>query len=258
MLKPRFIPILLLDKERLVKTTKFRKPVYVGDPINAIKIFNEKEVDEIVVLDISASKEGRKPNFKLIEDFASECFMPLTYGGGIRTMEDANTLFSLGVEKISIKSMMIENRNLVQDLVNRFGSQAIVFSLDVQRSRLGRIALSKSNLKSSNSLSWEQLLDTALDAGIGEVLICDVGREGTLTGIDEKLIKEISSVIPTPVIYTGGVRQISDFGDALHAGADAVGAGAFFVFSGPNRAVLITYPKPPVIDQEIKRIFNFE
>ena len=244
MLRPRLIPILLLDNGRLVKTKNFRNPVYVGDPINAIRIFNEKEVDEIVVLDITASAQGRQPDFSLIEDFASECFMPLTYGGGIRSMSDANRLFSLGVEKISLQSALFDDGPLVRQLVSRFGAQAIVFALDVRRTKFQKIQVFRGYSNKRHLLRWEDALDNALAMGIGEVLICDVGREGTMRGVDEHLIAEMTSNVQVPVIFSGGVGTMSDIRSVLSAGADAVGVGAFCVFHGPNRAVLITYPSP--------------
>lgn len=253
LLRPRLIPILLLDQGRLVKTSQFRKPQYVGDPINAIRIFNEKEVDEIMVIDISASREGRKPNFSLIQDLASECFMPLTYGGGIRSMSDANSLFSLGVEKICLQSAMFVDSHLVTELVQRFGSQAIIFALDVNMTKFGKVQIFERNRKLLRKLTWAGALDLALECGVGEILVCDVGREGTMRGVDVRLIAEVTSTIPVPVIFTGGVGSMTDVGAAWEAGADAVGAGAFCVYSGPNRAVLLTYPSPEKFAEELRR-----
>lgn len=254
MLKSRIIPVLLLENGGLVKTTKFKRPIYVGDPINTIKIFNDKEVDEVVVIDISASRMNRSPDFRLIEEFASECFMPLTYGGGIRNMSDANMLFSLGVEKICIQTAAIESPKLITDLVERFGSQAIVLSIDVKRSLSGSIKLHRYRGDGNKNITWKQILKTAIEAGIGEVLLCDVGKEGTMSGIDFNLVKTVSDGIPVPLIYVGGIGKMSDFGDALIAGADAVGAGSYFVFHGNNRAVLITYPNQDLIELEIQRM----
>lgn len=253
MLRPRLIPILLLDQGRLVKTSQFRNPKYVGDPINAIRIFNDKEVDEIIVIDISASRDARPPNFSLIQDLASECFMPLTYGGGIRSVSDANSLFSLGVEKICVQSSMFVNAQLVTELVRRFGSQAIVFALDVKTSKFGKVQIFARNRKLLGRLTWAAALDLALECGVGEILVCDVGREGTMKGVDIRLIEEVTSALSVPVIFTGGVGSMNDVGAAWGAGADAVGAGAFCVFNGPNRAVLITYPSPEKIAAELHR-----
>lgn len=251
MLRPRLIPILQVDNGRLVKTTRFKNPTYVGDPINAVRIFNEKEVDEIVIVDISASKQQKSPNFSLIEDLASECFMPLTYGGGIHTMEDANILFSLGVEKIALQSMLFENPKLFRDLVSRFGSQAIVFSLDIYRDYFGKVRTFSKHNKLTKKLTWEQALELASTLGIGEVLICDAGREGTMDGVDQRLIQEVTTNLPFPVVFSGGVGNFTDINNSLTWGADAVGVGAFCVFRGPNKAVLVTYPSSQQFSQEL-------
>jgi cyclase len=242
VLRRRVIPILLVSADGLVKTKRFEKPRYVGDPINIIRIFNEKEVDEIIVLDIDATREGRPPNFRLIREFAAECFMPLTYGGGIHDMRHADTLFGLGVEKISIQSIAYTNPKLVVEFVKKYGSQAVVQSVDVTLGLNGRPRLYKRKKGTTFGHSFESLVAQGVDSGVGELLICDVGREGTLSGVDKRLVLEASAGIPVPVVYTGGLADLQELPGVFDSGADAVGVGALFVFHGPKDAVLITYP----------------
>lgn len=245
MLTHRVIPCLLLSQSRggLVKTMKFAKPKYVGDPINAVKIFNEKEVDELMVLDIDATREGRGPDFALIEDLASECFMPLCYGGGIRNAQDARTLFSLGVEKVSLQSALVANPGLVREIADRAGEQAVVVSIDVKKNWLGKSQLhSAAGVKPAHS-DWREAVRAAVASGAGEILLNAVDRDGTLAGPDLDLIREASAIADVPLIATGGISSLADMKAATDAGASAVAAGAYFVFQGPHRAVLITYPR---------------
>jgi imidazole glycerol-phosphate synthase subunit HisF len=243
MLKNRVIPTLLLSGEKLVKTVRFDKPKYVGDPINAIRIFNEKEVDELVLLDIHATRKGTPPNYRLIEQIAGECFMPLCYGGGISDLEQARTLFSLGVEKVSIQTSILDDKTLITQICDQFGSQSVVAAVDVKRDWLGRRRTYGAARRASISLSWQTHLQQTVDAGAGEVLLTSVDREGTLSGLDLELIREASSLTRVPLIAAGGTGSLADIQAAIKAGASAVGVGAFFVFHGPHRAVLITYPK---------------
>jgi cyclase len=242
MLKQRVIPSLLLQNEGLVKTRKFKSPKYVGDPINAIRIFNEKEVDELIVLDIGLRKDKREPNYRLIEEFASECFMPLCYGGGINSIEVARRVFSLGVEKICVQALCYENIALVKELVNEFGSQSIVASIDVKKDILGRYKLYNSSIKLNGQLTWQNHMARLVSLGVGEVVLNSVDKDGTMEGPDLGLIKKASELVSVPLVAVGGVGSMSDIKSAIEAGASAVAAGAFFVFHGPHRAVLITYP----------------
>jgi cyclase len=252
MLKHRVIPALLLKNGGLVKTTKFTSPKYIGDPINAIRIFNTKEVDELMVVDIEATKGGREPNYALIEQFAGECFMPLCYGGGIRTVEQATKIFKLGVEKVSLQSAVLDNLDLVRKLADRFGSQSVVVSVDVKRDWLQRAKLYRSATGQTHSTNWLDFVKQAVDAGAGEILLNTVDRDGTMQGADLTLIQQASSEISAPLIALGGIGSLKDIKDAVEAGASAVAAGAFFVFHGPHRAVLITYPEY----QELLKLFN--
>jgi cyclase len=243
MLKHRVIPCLLLQNGGLVKTRCFANPVYVGDPINAIRIFNEKEVDELIVLDIQASRRNAEPDFDLIAQFAGECFMPLCYGGGVRTLEHARRLFELGVEKICLQTAAIQDMGLVREIADRFGSQSVLFSLDIKRNWLGRFRPWVASKRRADQRTWQQLLKEAVQAGAGEVVLNAVDRDGMMRGVDEVLIREAASMVGVPVIAIGGVGSLDDIRRAVQAGASAVSAGAFFVFHGPHRAVLITYPR---------------
>ena len=243
MLTHRVIPCLLLSKGGVVKTRKFSNQKYVGDPINAVRIFNEKEVDELMILDIDATREGRGPDFSLIEQLASECFMPLSYGGGVRSVDDANTLFHLGVEKITLQSTALRHPNVIRQISDRYGEQAVVVSIDVKRDWLGRPRLFNINGIKSAYSDWRHAVNSAVAMGAGEILFNVVGRDGTLGGMDIELIREASALIDAPLIAIGGVGSLADIKAATEAGASAVGVGAFFVFHGPHRAVLITYPR---------------
>ena len=249
MLKHRVIPCLLLQKNGLVKTTKFDNPKYVGDPINAIRIFNDKEVDELMVLDITASKENKEPNFSLIEQFAGECFMPLCYGGGIKTVEQARQLFSLGVEKVCLQTSALEDTSLITKIAERYGSQSILISVDVKRNFVGSPKLYSSAKRKTLSLPWMDFVNNAVKAGAGEIVLNAVDRDGVMKGMDLQLIKEVSSSLAVPVTAVGGVGSMQDIKDAVDAGASAVGIGSFFVFHGPHKAVLITYPRYKDLEQ---------
>ena len=243
MLKHRVIPCLLLSGGRLVKTLKFANPKYVGDPINAIRIFNDKEVDELLVLDIEASKAKREPKYDLIEQFAGECFMPLAYGGGITSFEQARRLFSIGVEKVTVQSSVLAELDLVSGITARYGNQSVVVSIDVKKNFLGRRKLYSAATGKVMDQDWLEYLKMAVLAGAGEILINAVDRDGTLRGMDLTLIERATSVCSVPLIAVGGVGSLADVKAAVSAGASAVAAGAFFVYHGPHRAVLITYPK---------------
>ena len=243
MLKNRVIPILLLKNNGLVKTYQFKQAKYVGDPVNAIRIFNEKEVDELIVLDITASKEQREPNYALIEQFAGECFMPLAYGGGIKTAAQAQRLFSIGVEKICIQTAALDNLNLIKELAEQFGSQSIIISIDVKRNWLGKAQLYNAAKGKTLAISWQEQLRLSVAAGAGEVLLNAVDKDGTLSGPDLDLICQASAGLNIPLVAVGGISNLRDIKAAIETGASAVAAGAFFVFHGPHRAVLITYPK---------------
>lgn len=240
MLRPRVIACLLLSDGGLVKTRRFKNATYIGDPHNAIRIFNEKEADELIVIDISATKKDRGPDFALIEQFASECFMPVTYGGGIHSLTAASQLFSLGIEKVCMQSAAFQSPQLMTDVAARYGSQAVVSAVDVKGGDRGRPKLrwDKRWNYHGDWLSWTK---KSQELGAGEILLTDVDREGTLAGVNLDLISAASSSVEIPVIANGGIGSKQDIKLALGAGASAVAAGSLFVFYGPHRAVLITY-----------------
>ena len=232
MLKTRVIPCLLLRGAGLVKTVRFKDPKYIGDPINAIKIFNDKEVDELILLDIDATREGRGPSFAVIEEVASECFMPLAYGGGIRSVEEARRILKLGVEKVVFNSAASRE----------FGAQAVVASIDVRRKLFGRYEVCIDNGKVATGTDPVEYARRVEAAGAGEIFLNAIDRDGTMQGYDTELIAKVTRAVGIPVIASGGAGSVADFSSAVQQGASAVAAGSLFVFHGPHRAVLITYP----------------
>lgn len=243
MMKTRVIPCLLMREGGLVKTVKFKNPSYVGDPINAVKIFNTKEVDELVVLDIAATAEGRGPDFEAIQDIVSEAFMPVAYGGGITTIEQAQRLFALGIEKVVINSVLHDRPDLIDALADRFGSQSIVAAVDIKRRGLfSRREAMTHGATRKTGLDPEMFARDMERHGAGEILLTSVDRDGTGEGYDLELIKSVADAIDIPLVACGGAGKVSDFAQAVDAGASAVAAGSLFVYHGPHRAVLISYP----------------
>ncbi len=217
----------------------------MGDPINAVRIFNEKEVDELVLLDIEASVKGVKPNFDLISDIASECFMPFCYGGGIKNLDDIQRILHIGAEKVSINSLAIENPQFVTEASERFGSQSIVVSLDIKKNLFRKYEIYTKNGTFNTHLDPVQVAQNMEAAGAGELFINSIDRDGTMKGYDLELLHLITSKVNIPVIACGGAGKIDDFKQAVEVGGvSAVAAGSFFVFHGKHRAVLITFPTP--------------
>ena len=253
MLQKRVIPCLLLKNRGLVKTTKFKKPVYVGDPINTIRIFNEKEVDELIFLDIDASSRQSKPDFNLIAEIASECFMPLCYGGGVHCLNDLRTIFSLGVEKIAINYHAVVNPDFIRQAVDLFGSQSIVLSMDVKKSLLRNYEVYILNGRKRTHLDPVMFAIQMEALGVGEILLNSINNDGIQRGYDLEIIKKVSEVVNVPVIACGGAGCLNDFSEAVNiGGAAAVAAGSLFVFHGKNKAVLVSYPKR----EELEGIFK--
>ena len=242
MLRPRVIPVLLAKDSGLVKTRGFRDPVYVGDPINAIRIFNEKEVDELVLLDITSPRVAG-PNLSLIEAVASECFMPLAYGGGIRDLSDARAAFSLGVEKVVLRTAAAIDLGVVRQIVDHGGSQSIAVCVDLKRGRWGGgLRVHAPGTPRDKDPDWLGFLAAAEAAGAGEIVLNSVDRDGSMQGLDLQSVESAAQRVATPLLAIGGVGSLADIRSGLDAGATAVGAGSFFVFHGPRRAVLISYP----------------
>lgn len=242
MLRTRVIPVLLLRGRGLVKTIKFQKPTYVGDPINAVRIFNDKEVDELVFLDITATIENHPPQFDLIQDIATECFMPFGYGGGIHDIETAQRLLKMGSEKVVFNSAAV-NLNLIEDAAEIFGSQSVVISIDVRRQRSGKyLVYTHSGTRNTKKTPVEFAKDVEA-AGAGEIFLNSIDRDGTMEGYDLELLHSVTEIVNIPVISAGGAGNLQHFQDAVEqGGASAVAAGSMFVFHGPHRAVLINYP----------------
>jgi cyclase len=231
-----------LRRGGLVKTRRFKDAKYVGDPINAIRIFNEKEVDELMVLDIVASKEGMEPDYRMIGQFAGECFMPLCYGGGIRTLDQAKRVFDLGVEKVCLQSAVIDSPSIITEISGVFGSQSVVISIDIKRDWFHRPRLYESRSGRTLGRDWRGFLRAAVDAGAGEAVLNAVDRDGVMSGYDLELVRQAAETVSVPLIALGGAGTFDHLRQAVNSGASAVAAGAMFVFQGPHRAVLISYP----------------
>ena len=257
MLRYRIIPTLLLHDKGLYKTVKYsiKKGKYIGDPINAIKIFNEKGVDELIFLDIDASKEKRGPDFQMLRNIATECFMPLGYGGGITTMEQIKQIFQIGIEKVILNSVLLEDLTLLKNASKDFGVQSIVASVDIKKNLFGKYKVYNSAKQKNSDLDIKKYLQSLEDNGAGEIYISSVDKDGTFEGYDIELMKDISKDIKVPVIINGGAKDISDFSRAIkECGVSAVSAGSMFVFNGPHKAVLITYPEYEKLEEELGKI----
>ena len=252
MLMIRVMPCLLLQNSKLVKTVKFKDPNYIGDPVNAIKIFNEKEVDELIFLDITSTFENKSPPFKIIKQIASECFMPLTYGGGIRSIEDMRTIFSLGVEKIAINSNFHENADLVREAAKIFGNQSIVVSIDAKKKMLGGYETYINGGRIGTRTDPITVAKRAEAAGAGEILLTSIDQDGTMQGYDTDLIRSVASEINVPLIACGGAGKVEDFAYAVKAGASAVAAGSMVVYQGRHRGVLINFPS----QKELRKVLQ--
>lgn len=248
MLKTRVITVLLYADGGLVKTRKFADEKYIGDPINAIRIFNEKGADELVLLDITASPSAAGPNFALVEQCAGECFMPLAYGGGVFEVAHMERLFLLGVEKVIVNTAAYGDPGWLREAVQQFGSQSVVLSVDVKKGMLGRYSAMLGRGTRKANIPLLDHLQVCQDAGIGEVLVNCVHTDGMQQGYDENLIRTLAPQVKVPFIICGGAGELSHLRSAVVAGADAVAAGSFFVFHGKHRAVLITYPDQTALE----------
>ncbi len=246
MLNPRIIPCLLVRNKGLVKTVKFQEAKYVGDPLNAVRIFNEKSVDELVVLDIDATVENIEPDYKMIEHLAAECSMPLCYGGGIKTADQALRIFSLGVEKIALSSAAVENPNLIHEISKSVGIQSVIIVLDVKKKKLrNEYALFTHNGKKKTGLNILDFARKVERIGCGEIIINSIDQDGVMKGYDTNIINKIRNEISTPITVLGGAGSLNDIGQIINKyGIIGVAAGSIFVFKGKYKAVLINYPNP--------------
>ena len=244
MHRVRVIPCLLLRGRGLVKTRQFKDAVYIGDPVNSVRIFSEKEVDELIVLDIDASRRGQEPNYQLISDIAGECFMPMAYGGGIRTLNQVRRIVRSGVEKVVINSAAVQSMGVIAESAAVFGSQAIVAGVDVKRDHTGEYRVVSRSATVEAKWDLYEYVEQLVAAGAGEIFLNCVDRDGMMSGYDLGLIRSVASRVSVPVVASGGAGTVEHLVEAVRdAGASAVSAGSMFVFYGRHRAVLINYPR---------------
>lgn len=247
----RLIPCLLLSNQGLVKTINFKKPRYIGDPINAVRIFNDKEVDELIFLDIDATRQRRGPNFEYLKKITEQCFMPLCYGGGVTGIGQMKELFKIGFEKVAINHAAYTDTSLLEKAVRIFGGQSIVGSMDVKKSIFKKQTVWVNNGTVNTSIDPVQYAVRLEEAGIGEIFLNSVDKDGTMSGYDYELIEKVSNAVNIPVIACGGAQKAEDCSEAIGRGASAAAAGSMFVFWGRNHAVLINYPD----SAEVGRLF---
>jgi len=247
----------LVRDKGLVKTVQFKEHKYIGDPINAVRIFNEKESDELMVIDIDATRDDREPDYKMIENLAAECRMPLCYGGGIKTVEQAQRIFSLGVEKIAISSASVSNPGLVSNIARRVGSQSVVVVLDVKKKLFGGYELYTHNGKRGTSKSPFEFASRMEELGAGEIVINSIDQDGMMKGYDMALIEKIRKSMSLPLTVIGGAGSLLDIGKLIsNFGIIGASAGSLFVFKGKYKAVLINYPNWAEKDQLINSIYE--
>jgi imidazole glycerol-phosphate synthase subunit HisF len=243
MLRPRIIPCLLVKDKGLVKTVNFKNPKYVGDPINAVRIFNEKEVDELMVIDIDATTDNREPDYKMIENLAAECRMPLCYGGGVKTVEQAQRIFSLGVEKIAISSAAIENISLISEIAKVVGTQSVIVVIDVKKKLLGGYEVCTHNGKKKTGKDPVEFAKQVQKLGAGEIVVNSIDNDGVMKGFDFTIIDKIRQAVTIPMTVLGGAGSLEDISKVIEKyKIIGVSAGSLFVFKGVYKAVLINYP----------------
>ncbi len=258
MLRPRIIPCLLIQNKGLVKTVKFKDPKYVGDPLNAVKIFNEKEVDELIVLDIDASVEGREPDYALIQKMAMECRMPFCYGGGISNADQAKKIIGLGVEKIALSSAAVLNPSLVKKIADEIGSQSVVAVLDVKKKLLGgRYEVWINNGRKNTGKCPIELSKVLQDLGVGEIVVNSIDADGAMKGYNLDIAEKIHKNTHVPLTILGGAGSLDDIGALINKfGVVGAAVGSLFVFKGVYKAVLINYPSPTEKDNLLKRYLS--
>lgn len=243
MLRPRIIPSLLIQDNGLVKTVNFKNPKYVGDPINAVKIFNEKEVDELAIFDIDATVKNIEPNYSLIERLANQSRMPLCYGGGVKTVEQAQKIFSLGIEKIALSSAVLKDPSLISKIAERVGAQSVIVVLDVKKKTFGGYEIYTHNGKKATGLDPVKFVEKTQQLGAGEIVINSIDQDGVMKGYDMTLIQKIREKTSLPLTVLGGAGSLSDIEKVIdNHGVIGVAAGSLFVFKGIYKAVLINYP----------------
>ena len=259
MLKTRVIPCLLLRKGSLVKTVKFGKFTYIGDPCNTVRIFNELEVDELMFLDITATLEKRSPNIKLISNIANECFMPLCYGGGVKSLEMAKKIFEIGVEKIVLNTQAVATPELITEIANIYGSQSVVVSIDVKKNIFGKYTIRTNAGKKSHHLGLIKWAKRVELLGAGEILLTSIDREGTWTGYDAELTRYVADSVSIPVIANGGAGSVSDLKEAVFlGGASAVALGSMVTFQKKGLGVLVSFPERSELEGALSGAANLE
>ncbi len=252
MKRIRVIPVLLIHKSGLVKSEKFKNYRYVGDPVNAVRIFNDKEVDELAILDIDASRTSTKPNLRQIAEIASEAFMPLSYGGGITQIDEVKEILFNGIEKVILNKMALTQPEFISRISERFGTQSVAVSMDVKKNWLGKYRLYSDNGSKIVREDPEELAARFEKMGAGEILLNSIDRDGTYEGYDIEILQRVSNAVTIPVIACGGASGIDDFRMAVTDGhASAVAAGSIFVFQRPHHAVLISYPSPVELKEKL-------
>lgn len=251
MRKTRVIPLLLLHKEGLYKTTQFKKPQYIGDPINAIKLFNDLEVDEIAIIDIDATKKNLGPNTNLIQDFASEAFMPMMIGGGLKSIEDVEKILNLGVEKVLFNNLFIDNPSKIEIISKAFGSQSIVVSLNLKKDFLRKYRVYDYKRRKFCDFDIYQAINMCIDLGVGEIIVTYVDKDGMQDGLEFSHLSDKLKEIKTPIIINGGAKDIYDIKNAASAGFSGIAVGSMFVYHGSTKGVLINYPSQDVLNQEL-------
>jgi cyclase len=258
MLRPRIIPCLLVKNKRLVKTVNFRDAKYVGDPINAVRIFNEMEVDELMVLDINATTNGTEPDFKMIDNLAAECRMPLCYGGGVKTTEHAQSIIALGVEKVALSYAAIDSPKLVSEIAEQVGNQSVVVVIDVKKKLIGEnYEIWTHNGKKNTGKCPIKFAMQLEKFGVGEVIVNSIDNDGIMKGYDLAIVEKIRKKITIPMTVLGGAGSLNDIGQLISQyGIIGAAAGSLFVFKGIYRAVLINYPnrteKDALIDENYR------
>ncbi|MAJ05445.1 MAG: imidazole glycerol phosphate synthase subunit HisF [Crocinitomicaceae bacterium] len=252
MIRKRIIPVLLLKNNGLYKGVGYDKYVYIGDPINAVKIFNDMEVDELIFLDIEASKKNKVISQRFVEKLSEECFMPFSVGGGIKSLEDAKKLISAGAEKIVLNNWAVNRPEIITEISNSFGSQSIVVAVDVKKNWLGKEKVYRFSGERPTKLNLEEWVMEIEKRGAGEILINSIELDGKMNGYNTDLINRVSKSVNIPVIAGCGAGVVSHFKDAFKAGAEACAGGSVFVFHGARKGVLINYPSK----EELENIYN--
>ncbi len=240
----RIIPTLLIEDELLVKTVNFKNSNYIGDPINAVKIFNDLKVDELIILDINTKKRNWYPNINLLSKMASECFVPLTYGGGINTITQAKKIYEIGFEKISINTKALEDPNFINEMAHYFGSQSVIISIDVKKNLMGNFNIYKKNGRNRVKYDPVKWAIEVEKRGAGEILLTSIDKEGTLSGFEEGITQDICNAVSIPVIANGGCSSIKDIELIVkNSNASAAGVGSMFLYQKKGMGVLINYPE---------------